>query len=121
MKTFADVIQLLIQVNQDLIDDKISIDKAKQIATNTQVIINAAKLEFEYINIMKIESDFFKTTKQLESSIKNISMMYLKGLFNLSEQEADSFFKFCTNKNIKTISEFGDGKKLYAEWSNKNK
>lgn len=49
MKTFNNVIEQLIDVNTRLIENKIDIETAKQVAQNTQVIINAAKVELDVI------------------------------------------------------------------------
>ncbi|MFA6570746.1 MAG: hypothetical protein WCT77_05855 [Bacteroidota bacterium] len=68
MKTYPEIIQQLIDVNDKLIDGKIEIEKAKQICQNVQTLINAAKLQLEVLKYQKkSESDFFKENTTLES------------------------------------------------------
>lgn len=73
VKNYQDVIQLLIKTTDDLANDKISVEKARQVATNTQVLINAAKLHFDVCKHAKtVDLNFFSTSpsKQLESPKK---------------------------------------------------
>lgn len=65
-KTFIEVIQQLIKVNDDLLNKKIELDFAKQIAQNTQVIINAAKVQIEFLKISKNKDDAFFKNNLLE-------------------------------------------------------
>lgn len=81
MKTYHDIIQQLVDTNDMLIADKISIDKAKQVAQNTQVLINAAKLQLEICKQLKLDTPAFlsvqsiiepidKTLKEIEDKKK---------------------------------------------------
>jgi hypothetical protein len=57
---FNDIIQTLIDTNEKLISGKIEVDRAKQICQNTQVLINAARLQFDVMKYLKLDSlDFF--------------------------------------------------------------
>jgi hypothetical protein len=58
MKTYPEIIQQLIETNDKLIAGTIKLDIAKQICQNTQVLINAAKLQLEVCK--------FKGTKESE-------------------------------------------------------
>lgn len=59
MKNFNDVIQQLIDTNEQLIEGKIKLEVAKQIANNVQVIINAAKVYIEVGKMTKTNISFF--------------------------------------------------------------
>jgi len=60
MKSYKDVIQLLIEANDKLYEGKMPIEMAKQICQNTQTIINAAKLHLDVCKYhKKIDNDFF--------------------------------------------------------------
>ncbi len=59
MKNFNDVIQSLIKVNDQLASGIIDIEKAKVIGQNTQILINAAKVQLEYAKQSNRESKFF--------------------------------------------------------------
>jgi hypothetical protein len=60
MKNFNDVIQQLIDTNEQLISGKIKLEVAKQIAINTQIIINAAKIYIDIGKINKSDIQFLK-------------------------------------------------------------
>ena len=68
MPDFKETIDLLIDTNKKLVAGEISVEKAKQVAVNTQVIINGAKVLLEYMRLYKEDNPFFKT----ESHIINI-------------------------------------------------
>ena len=60
-KTFEEAIQQLIDVNDMVINNKISPEKARAIAQNMQVVINAAKLQIDYMKLTKKNNaEFFK-------------------------------------------------------------
>jgi hypothetical protein len=58
-KTFLQVIQQLIEINDKLVKKEIDINIAKQVAVNTQVIINAAKVQIEYMKNNSIKDNVF--------------------------------------------------------------
>jgi len=59
---------MVIDSNQKLLAGEMDIKSANQIAINTQVIINAAKVQLEVMRLFKIDkSDFFNEIKALES------------------------------------------------------
>jgi len=70
MKNFNDILQTLITVNEQLIDNKIDIEKAKVIGQNTQILINAAKVQLEYARQTKQTPAFLNELKQ--STYKDI-------------------------------------------------
>lgn len=59
MKNFNDVIQSLIKVNDQLAAGIIDIEKAKVIGQNTQILINAAKVQLEFAKQTNKEAKFF--------------------------------------------------------------
>lgn len=61
MANFEDVIQQLIDTNNKLVSGKIELKVAQQISQNTQVLINAARLQL----------DIFKATNNVQSFISN--------------------------------------------------
>jgi hypothetical protein len=61
MQNLEDVIQTLIETNKKLIDGKIELRVAQQVSANTQVLINAARLQL----------DIFKLTKDAQHFITN--------------------------------------------------
>jgi hypothetical protein len=77
-KTFEEAIQQLIDVNDMVLKDEISVEKARTIAQNMQVVINAAKLQLDYMKITKRKnSDFFlmsdvATPEEIKKSIAEI-------------------------------------------------
>lgn len=79
-RTFKEIINLLIQANDDLIADKISIDKARAICQNTQVLINAAKLQFE---VNKFQNDntnsFFADSLKENKLLKEVQPLDKNG------------------------------------------
>ena len=66
MKYFNEVVQQLVTANDQLISGEsgMTIIKAKQIAQNTQVIINAAKVMIDYGKITKTQPEFLKDKKE---------------------------------------------------------
>lgn len=66
MKNYNDVIQTLIDTNEKLFNDEISIDVAKQIANNVQVLINASRLQFD---IMKYQEKKFSEYFPIDNAI----------------------------------------------------
>lgn len=73
MKTYSEIIQQLADVNDKLINDKISIEKAKQVAQNTQVLINAARLQLDVCRMQKItDATFFTLVEPIEKTIQAI-------------------------------------------------
>ena len=77
-KTFEEAIQQLIDVNDMVINDKISPEKARAIAQNMQVVINAAKLQIDYMKLTKKNNvEFFKmedamTLSPIDETLKEI-------------------------------------------------
>lgn len=69
-KTFEEAIQQLIDINDKVIKDEISVEKAKAIAQNMQVVINAAKLQLDYMKQTKRNGAAFfamEETRVIES------------------------------------------------------
>jgi hypothetical protein len=61
MKNYSEIIQQLIEINDKLIAGEIKLEVAKQVCTNVQVLINAAKLQLEVLKYQKKStSEFFK-------------------------------------------------------------
>lgn len=59
MKSYNDVIQTLIETNDKLSKGEIDIDKAKVIGQNTQILINAAKVQLDYAKQSNNDAKFF--------------------------------------------------------------
>lgn len=60
MANFEEVVQTLIDTNNKLLKGEIKLEVARHIASSTQVLINAARLEF----------DIFKVTKNIPKFLK---------------------------------------------------
>ena len=73
MKNFNDILQTLITVNEQLIDGKIDIEKAKVIGQNTQILINAAKVQLEYAKQTKQTPIFLNEKKPIIDELKEIA------------------------------------------------
>ena len=73
MKNFNDILQTLITVNDLLINDKIDIEKAKVIGQNTQILINAAKVQLEYAKQTKQTPIFLNEKKPIIDELKEIA------------------------------------------------
>lgn len=72
-KTFEEAIQQLIDVNDMVINDKISPEKARAIAQNMQVVINAAKLQIDYMKLTKRNNaEFFKMSDHVDIKLEPI-------------------------------------------------
>lgn len=66
MKSFPEIIQTLIDINDKLVAGKIDIATAKQVANNVQVIINASRLQFDVMKYQeKKELPYFETNNKL--------------------------------------------------------
>ena len=93
-KTFEEAIQQLIDVNDLVLQDKISVEKARTIAQNMQVVINAAKLQIDYMKITKKkDSDFFLMSDV--SSPQEIK----KSLSEIKEREKEPYSFSDSRKN----------------------
>jgi len=81
---FNQVIDTLAKANQDLIDGKITVDQAKVIGINTQVIINAAKVTLDLMKFQdKKEAGFFRENGDpslLDDTLKEIEKNRAKPL-----------------------------------------
>ena len=75
MKTYKDVISLLIQATDDLYSGKIKPEVAKQICSNVQVIINAARLQLDICKAQnKLDDQFLNIGKSsLDAKLKEIA------------------------------------------------
>ena len=73
MKNFNDILQTLITVNEQLIDNKIDIEKAKVIGQNTQILINAAKVQLDYCKQTKQTPAFLIDKKSTIDELKEIA------------------------------------------------
>ena len=86
MKTFDNVIQDLITANDKLLEGKIEVKTAKAIASNTQVIINAAKVYLEYMKLAgKKENEFF--IESASQTIKEIKEYDKENPYPLGENK----------------------------------
>lgn len=113
-KTFIEVIQQLIKVNDDLINKKIDLDTAKQIAQNTQVVINAAKVHIEFLKISKgqDEDSFFKNNL-LKSPDEKKPYIVDKDINNKHDNKIEE-------ENIDSNKKDKNHEKNYAENSSKS-
>ena len=60
MKNYEQVIQTLIETNEKLLNNEVSLEVAKQVAQNTQTIINGARLVLDVMKFQdKKENNFF--------------------------------------------------------------
>ena len=73
MKNFNDILQTLITTNEKLIDGRIDIEKAKVIGQNTQILINAAKVQLEYSKQTKQTPMFLNEKKPIIDELKEIA------------------------------------------------
>lgn len=73
MKNLNDVIQTLIEVNDRLIANTITIDVAKQVATNTQVLINGARLQLDAAKFDNQKRQFIEERKPIFDELKEIA------------------------------------------------
>ena len=73
MKSYKEIIQQLIEVNDKLISGEIDLNTAKQVCSNVQVLVNAAKLQLEVLKYQKKQnSDFFAEIEPIDKTIKEI-------------------------------------------------
>jgi hypothetical protein len=73
MKNFSQVIQTLIETNDKLISKEISIEVAKQVASNTQTIINGARLQLDLMKFCnKKDSIFFEELEPIDKTLDEI-------------------------------------------------
>ena len=72
MSNFSDIIETLISTNNKLITGEISIEIAKQVATNTQVLINAAKISLEYSKFKGEKENIFLESEPIEITLLKI-------------------------------------------------
>lgn len=95
-KTFEEAIQQLIDVNELVLKDEISVEKARTIAQNMQVVINAAKLQLDYMRITKRKNaDFFLMSdiaapEEIKKSIKEIEEREKEPYRFSSEEKKDN-------------------------------
>jgi len=75
MQTFFDVMDTLVDTNKKLINKEISLETAKQVAINTQVFLNGAKVMLEAMKLAGIKSSsFFFTEDMMEIDGKAVSI-----------------------------------------------
>ena len=86
MKNFNDILQTLITVNEQLIDNKIDIEKAKVIGQNTQILINAAKVQLDYCKQTKQTPAFLIDKKSTIDELKEIAKKAVE-MNNTEEEE----------------------------------
>lgn len=73
MKSYKEIIQQLIEVNDKLISGEIDLNTAKQVCSNVQVLVNAAKLQLEVLKYQKKQnSEFFAEIEPIEKTINEI-------------------------------------------------
>ena len=64
---------MLVDVNQRLLDNKIDVKTANQIAINTQTIINAVKVSIEAMKVTEQKAnEFIIFTEPIEFTLKEI-------------------------------------------------
>lgn len=73
MKNFNEILQTLISVNEKLISGEIDIEKAKVIGQNTQILINAAKVQLEFCKQTKQTPSFLIEKKSTIEELKEIA------------------------------------------------
>lgn len=70
---YSEIIDQLADVNKQLLEGKISIEVAKQIGINTQVLINGARLQFDVIKHSgEMDNGFFKKSESIDDVMKEI-------------------------------------------------
>lgn len=70
---YSEIIDLLADANKKLISGEISIDVAKQIGINTQVLINGARLQFDVIKHSdEMNNGFFGKKETIDDVLKEI-------------------------------------------------
>ena len=74
MKTISDLRRELFQSIQDLRDKKITLAEAKQIASTAQTIINASKVEVDFLKQVKRDESLFfpKTIESIDKTLREI-------------------------------------------------
>ena len=98
MKNFNDILQTLITVNEQLIDNKIDIEKAKVIGQNTQILINAAKVQLEFAKQTKQTPTFLIEKKSTLDELKEIAQKAVEMNIEDEDEILDKRpFPFSTN------------------------
>jgi hypothetical protein len=110
MKNFNDILQTLIIVNEQLIDNKIDIEKAKVIGQNTQILINAAKVQLEYARQTKQTPAFLNELKGIGQKSFSVQLLvpartslHLQVTIRLWWHETHRFFKLHNAVEVPTI------------------
>jgi aminopeptidase N len=85
MKNLNDVIQSLVDVNDKLLSGTITIDVAKQISANTQVIINGARLQLDAAKFDNQKRVFIEDKKPIFDELKEIAAKAVE--LNKEEEE----------------------------------
>jgi Fe-S cluster assembly iron-binding protein IscA len=117
VKTQEEIQKILLQVSKDLLEDKITIQKAKAIAAIATAMNRSIKLEeIETVNINKSffkkneEEDILKTLENLMLFIKTKSDLYIHNTdieFHNKAEKIASFedgFYFVSNKQIQPLA-----------------
>lgn len=74
MKNFNDIIQTLVETNEKLLKGEISVETAKAIANNTQVLINAAKVSLDFAKFANNTDDMFFSNEPIDITLKKIEL-----------------------------------------------
>ncbi len=72
-KTLEDVIQQLVEVNDKLINNQITLPIAKQVSINTQTLINGAKLQLDIYKQTKQITHFIDLSKTIEPKVLDLT------------------------------------------------
>lgn len=145
MQTFFEVMDVLVDTNKQLLNGKITVEQAKQIATTTQVYINGAKVMLEAMKLAGVnESSFFFLKDavavnneliredEIEYSIasvepkdrvqgKLLSARMIKGMFNITEEESEKFYKWLNRHAIFDLVELNKNIDSFDNWKKEGK
>jgi hypothetical protein len=141
-KTFNDVIQSLIEVNEKLIHGKMDMRVAKQVAINTQVLINSVKAQLDILKFTKRDDSAFfgpsikmpvmpvmtgrsngpsvgvnginRTSHPDGSESLPLTVDYLKKSAQLTEKEAQSLLNFCIKNGVYVEEDYAVD--IYDKW-----
>lgn len=85
MKNLNDVIQQLASINDKLLSGEVTIDIARQISANTQVIINGARLQLDAMKFDNQKRIFIEDKKPIFDELKEIAAKAVA--LNIEEDE----------------------------------
>ena len=72
---YGEIIDQLAEANKKLMNGEISIEVARQVGNNTQVLINGARLQFEVVKHSdQLNGDFFKKQESIDDVMKEIEV-----------------------------------------------